>query len=229
MQDLCDSPRPVATRSPAVGRTSTPPPLASTSSVSFAAREGWNPGFRSCAAWLAGAGDSPPARPASRSGGAPPLGHAAATGPGRLPAASSSYAKVRALTRVVTRGTRRSGCWRRARAARRSTSSASVRGWRPGRPAGRARETACSTRAGAARVSRRRRYCPCRGRLTRRSARYSCRRLAAAPRNAVSASSRKGGGARPADDDPAAGGRFSRCSPRRRSTPCHRSGAPGER
>ena len=77
----------------------------------FDARGGWNNGFRSCADWLSwrigldlghGPRESPRgARPGRR---CPLLAEALARG-------ELSYAKVRALSRMATPETRRSGCW----------------------------------------------------------------------------------------------------------------------
>src|SRR5205823_2103774 len=96
----------------------------------FDTREGWNTGFRSCAAWLSWrVGLDPGAarervRVARAPGTLPRLAQALAHG-------ELSYAKVRALTRVATPRPR-SGSWRWGAPARRIMSNASCEagvGW----------------------------------------------------------------------------------------------------
>ena len=123
----------------------------------FDAREGWNTGFRSCAAWLSwrvgldlGAARER-VRVARALGTLPRLAQALARG-------ELSYAKVRALTRVATPETEE----RLLAVGRAGTADhveRIVRGWRRMDRKAEAAETAPTTREpGAARVSRRGRY-----------------------------------------------------------------------
>jgi len=123
----------------------------------FDAREGWNTGFRSCAAWLnwrvgldMGAARER-VRVARALGSLPRLAQALTRG-------ELSYAKVRALTRVATPETEE----RLLAVGRAGTADhveRIVRGWAPDGPQGRGRRDRPATREpGAACVSRRRRY-----------------------------------------------------------------------